>query len=176
MIRYVFKTFADGNSVPIKGARVADPQRIGEYIAAAQEKVGSGSEFFELAEQDARSEDHPLHPHLEWDDEVAAKEHRKDQIASIVRLLRTVSDDGEEEHRPAFVSVSVGGLPRKYHQTEDVAGNKELSNAVIAAAERDLLAWETRYKQLTEICAIVRSAREALSRRRSSRTEDRPAA
>jgi hypothetical protein len=157
MIRYVFK---DG-PVRIKNAKKADPQRLGESFA----KAGwDKSAVYKAAENNPR---HPVHKHLEWDDAKAGKAYRMEQIGELVRIIQT--DDPEVAPHPVRAALSVNdGRGHKYHSIQDVLGSVELMDAVLRQAEKDLVAFEDRYQELKEVCAIVSDAREAVARRRSA--------
>ena len=44
---------------------------------------------------------------------------------------------------------------------------------IVAQAERDLISFETRYKNLTDICDLIRQARERLAVRRQAGQDNR---
>ena len=170
-IRY---TFREG-PLPLKNAKEADPQRIGE--ALAEIAAGAEGHLTPHATVDAaRDPRHALHPHFEWNDEVAAEAYRLDQARSIIRMIR-IEDTGRDKDPPAFLSISEGKAGTSYRTYKDVIDSLELQDAVPRAAERDLKAFEDRYKALSDICDIVREAREKVAerRRQSGRgQEDRP--
>jgi hypothetical protein len=106
---------------------------------------------------------HPIHPHLEWDDTVAAHRYRLDQVRAIIRCIRQTDD---ENHEPvhSFLSVSdKGGIA--YRGVREVQTSATLRLQVLKQAERDLEAWERRYKDLSDICTIVASARARVRKR-----------
>lgn len=166
-IRYVF---AEDSVVAIKNAKVADPQRIGEALAAVA-AVADGHLTPQATVEAARDPQSPLHPHFEWDDQVAADAYRLDQARHLIRLIR-VSDDTRETDPPAFMSVNEGKAGTSYRTIGDVLNSVSLQDAVLKAAERDLLAFEQRYKRLEDICDIIRSAREKIAARRASASQE----
>ncbi len=159
-IRYSFRE----GPLPIKNAKDADPQRIGEALAEIDATVAA-----------ARDPHNALHPYFEWDDQMAADAYRLDQARGLIRLIR-IEDDTQENDPPAFFSVSEGKAGVSYRTHADVLGSLTLQDAVLRAAERDLKAFEDRYKRLEDICEIVHAARERIAARRASQIETRPSA
>lgn len=160
MLSYIFK---DG-PVTIKNARKADPQKIGSALAkiAEQQKGRLTPPAVVEAARDAR---HPLHKYFEWDNEIAAEAYRLDQARVLIRSVRIVGDD-DAEPAPAFLSVADKG-GTSYRTFAEVMDSADLQNTVLAAAERDLAAFEKRYRQLADICEVIRDAREKIAARRA---------
>lgn len=160
-IRYVFASV-----LAIKNAKDADPQRIGEALVtiAAAAEGHLTPQATVAAARDPRS---PLHPHFEWDDKLAAEAYRLDQARHLIRLIR-VSDETREFDPPAFLSVSEGKAGTSYRTMGAVLNSVTLQDAVLKAAERDLLAFEARYQRLEDICAVVKEAREKIAARRGT--------
>lgn len=161
MIKYTFRT---DEPLAFKNAKKADAQTIGAALEAIALEHGGRLCPKDVA-QAARKRTHPLHPHFEWDDAVAAEAYRADQARAIIRVVRVENEAVEGGTSRAFVSVAdKGGV--SYHAAAEVAGSVELQLAVLKAAERDLHAFERRYKELNDICETVRSARESVQERR----------
>lgn len=159
-IRYLFRE----GVVPLKNAKDADPQRIGE--ALAELAAAAGGHLTPRATVDAaRDPQHTLHSHFEWDDEAAADSYRLDQARALIRMIR-IEDDERDEDPPAFLSVNEGKAGISYRMLGDVLGNADLQTAVLRAAERDLAAFERRYRSLAEICEIIAEARKKVADRR----------
>lgn len=167
MIKYVFKD----DPLPIKNAKDADPQTIGEALAAIATTAG-GDLTPKAVVEAARDPRHTLHAHFDWDDASAAEKFRQDQARAIIRCIRI--DDDQEEPARAFLSVTGrGGV--SYRTLGDVKSSSDLQLAVLKAAERELDAFERRYRELEDVCALVRSARSTVRRRRE-KVETRSAA
>ena len=167
-IRYAFR---DG-PIPLKNAKDANPQRIGEALAEIAAAV-DGHLTPHATVKAARDPNSPLHRHFEWDDAAAAEAYRLDQAREIIRLIR-IEDDAQENDPPAFFSISEGKAGVSYRTYGDVLNSVTLQDAVLRAAERDLKAFEDRYTRLKDICDIVREARERITARRASQSESRP--
>jgi hypothetical protein len=173
-MRYVFKAIGDNDLPLIKNAKSADAQTIGDALAKIAEENG-GRLTPRLAVAAARDESNPLHPCFEWDDAVAAEAYRLSQARAVIRLIR-IESDGEEDGAPAFLSVA-DGAGISYRSLAAVSSSRELQLSILRAAERDLAAWERRYRELSDICKVVRQARETVARRRRDLSGDeRPTA
>lgn len=167
MIRYAFR---DG-PVLIKAAKDADPQVIGETLASINER--SGGRMPPTAVVDAaRDEANPLHPHFDWDNEVAGEKWRIEQARSLIRSIVAIEDD-DDRPAPAFVSINDNGTA--YRAIGEVRSSADLQAKLLAAADRDLQAFQTRYRALKDVCAAVEKARDVVRRRRKA-TETRAAA
>lgn len=160
MISYVFK---DG-PVTIKNAKRADPQKIGTALAQISEQQ-KGRLTPPAVVEAARNNRHPLHRFFEWDDKIAAESFRLDQARALIRSVAIVGD-GEAEPAPAYLSVADKG-GTSYRTLADVMDSADLQNTVLVAAERDLAAFEKRYRTLADICQIIRDAREKIATRRT---------
>lgn len=159
-MEYIFK---DG-PVTIKNAKKANPQTIGSALAQiAQQQKGRLTP--PAVVEAARNNRHPLHKFFEWDDAVAAESYRLDQARTLIRSVRIVGED-DADPAPAFLSVSDKG-GTSYRTLADVMDSADLQNTVLLAAERDLAAFEKRYRTLADICEIIRDAREKIAARRN---------
>jgi hypothetical protein len=156
-------TFRDG-PVTIKNAKRADPQKIGTALAkiAEQQKGRLTPPAVVEAARDARN---PLHKHFEWNDQLAAESFRLEQARMLIRSVALVGD-GDTEPAPAFLSIS-DKIGTSYRSMGEIMDSADLQSAVLASAERDLIAFEKRYRQLKDICEIVSDAREKIAARRT---------
>lgn len=161
MPRYVFN---DEKPLTLKNAKNADPQVIGEAltkISAATNGKLTPSAVVEAA----RNRRHPLHRFFEWDDTAAAEKWRQDQARGLIRCVRI--DAGDEPPAPAFLSIA-DRSGTAYRPLAEVLSSVELQLAVLSQAERDLAAFEKRYRDFSDICDLVRAAREKARDRRSN--------
>lgn len=158
MVAYVFKN----EPLRIKGAAQADPQLIGEVLA----KLASDSDGHlepSAVVSAAQDPDSALHPHFEWDDTKAAHAHRLDQARDLIRVIRI--DEGVQSP-PAFVSISdASGV--SYRPVAEVRASSSLQLVVLKQAERDLVAFQRRYRELADICGLVKVAQEKVTARRT---------
>lgn len=167
MIKYTFKS---DEPLTIKAAAKANAQKIGEALAVISEK-GKGHLVPAAVVDAARDRKNPLHPHFEWDNAAAADKYRLDQARSLIRSIHVESADTESGVARAFLSIrEKSGV--SYRSMDDVLRSADLQQKVLAAAERDLVAFESRYASLEDICGLIRQARERLSARRSAAGPD----
>jgi hypothetical protein len=162
MIKYVFR---EDEPLCIKAAGKADAQTIGESLAEIAAKGGDKLKP-EAVVFEARRKSHPLHRHFEWDDEVAAESYRVDQARNLIRIVRVIDEDAHEGTSRAFVSISTK-TGTAYHTIEKVKSSADLQLAVMQQADRDLEAFQRRYRELVDICTVVASARDKLREKRA---------
>jgi hypothetical protein len=156
-------TFRDG-PVTIKNAKRADPQKIGAALAKIAEQQ-KGRLTPPAVVDAARDTKNTLHKHFEWDNQLAADSYRLDQARMLIRSVALVRY-GESDPAPAFLSIADKG-GTSYRTVQDVMDSADLQSAVLAAAARDLAAFEKRYRQLEDICEIVSEARAKVEARGS---------
>lgn len=139
-----------------------DAQVAGEAVEALCVR-NAGRLTAGLVVDEARPDEHPLHPAFEWDDAVAAEEHRKDQARKLLHsLVVTVADSGRIESAPqrAFVHVSDGD---SYYTTlAAVLDDREKYENVLASARREFEAFRAKYHTLVELRPIFDAADDAL--------------
>jgi hypothetical protein len=163
-IKYVFN---EDRPLVLKNAKDADAQRIGEALARISNANG-GRMTPKVVVEAARARNHVLHKHFEWNNDVAADHYRNDQARRIINCVRIISD---ERPTPAFISVAdKGGVT--YRSLGEVLRSPELQLAVLKRAERDLDAFTVRYRELTDICDLVSTAKAKTAEMRA-RLENR---
>ena len=124
----------------------------------------------------ARERGHILHRHFEWSDEKAAQAFRLDQARSLVRSIHVEDMQTGSGVARAYYSIrDKDGT--SYRSLDAILQNSDLQSKLLASAERDLLAFESRYRSLIDICDLIRNVRAQVSSRRSrSSMESRPSA
>ena len=103
----------------------------------------------------ARAEESPLHDWFEWDDSVAAENHRRQQARELIRVYVKVEKQDTPETR-AYVSLesdrrSPGG---GYRSVSDVFTNPERRAELLTQALREASLWRTKYKALEELAGV----------------------
>jgi hypothetical protein len=167
MIRYVFK-----EPITFRNAKSAKPRVIHEALETIKAE-NKGVLKPEMVWKAAQRRGHVLHPYFEWNVEKAAQAHWIETARTLIRAVHIV-DDERETNVPAFLSVTDKG-GASYYTVSEVQTSASLALAVMKQGERDLAAWEQRYKILVDICDIVRTARDRLASRISG-GEARPSA
>jgi hypothetical protein len=104
----------------------------------------TGSVTTERVLSDARSEDSPFHPGLEWDDSIAGEEFRKSQVRSMIRAVCVRESDNKP---PA---------PIYYRVTSDGKGVYEPISVIVKDADL----FESAREQLL---IVLRSAQRSLA-------------
>jgi hypothetical protein len=160
MMKYVLR-----EPLTIKNAKKADPEAIGkalEKIKAANNDKLKPRYVWQAAKDNPR---HPLYKHFEWNVELAAEAHWDSTARTLITCIR-IEDDDKPDSEPAiaFFSVNKGGS--RYVSRDDVFDNRELQLLVMKNAERDLIAWERRYRELSDLCEAIKLIRERLAARR----------
>lgn len=169
-MKYVFR---EDGILTIKAADKADPQKIGEALEEIAGK-NQGHITPEAIVESAKDRKGVLHRHFEWDDSVAAKKYRLDQARSIVQSIH-VEADTESGYSRAFLSIREKD-GTAYRTITEVLQSADLQSKVLAAAERDLLAFESRYRSLEDVCNLIRAAREQIAARRKAGQDNRVSA
>lgn len=107
---------------------------------------------------EARPEEAPLHPAFEWDDSVAAEEHRKWQARQLIRAVHVVmvKHNGEDITVPRFVHVEMTEAPG-YRPTDVVVEQSDLFAQAIT--------------ELIEKVQMAQAAVDALQRLASTRPD-----
>lgn len=111
----------------------------------------------------ARDEASPLHAHMEWDDTAAAHAHRLAQARALIRVVVTVFPGFQAPVR-AYVSLpSERGEQGGYRRTDHVLAEQALRRELLAAARRELAAFQRKYSQLEELAQLFAEANKVLA-------------
>lgn len=159
------------------GARVANvkAQAVGKELDRIRARDGQLKT--EVVVTEAKKVKNPLHPAFEWNDQLAAHEHRLNQARLLIRSIRVIGP--EKEDRPAFVHVTIKHQEEKdsyYQDPEIVVQNvDEFAHAMREAvsklegaksAVRDLESLAERDKdgdRMTMIAIAIKSLETASS-------------
>jgi hypothetical protein len=137
------------------------------------------NEFLIVEEAHEWARTHPeskLHKALEWDDRIAAREHRFSQIRRLV-AIHIVTGEGVRE----MISLSIdrtrdgGG----YRGLNDILSNQSLHEVMLADALRELERLQAKYQQLQALAPLwqaVAQVRRTRGRGRGRRGEARATA
>jgi hypothetical protein len=168
MIRYAFREDAP---LIIKNAKDADPQKIGEALDEIREANGG-----RLTTKDtvtaARDRKSVLNQHFEWNIQAAAEAHWLEQARHLIASIRIVSDEHTESTVRAYFSINDGD-GQAYRSVGEIKSSADLQAALMAQADRELEAWQRRYRSLVEVCEDIQKVREKL-RRKAARQEKDP--
>jgi hypothetical protein len=163
MMKYSFR-----EPLTLMAADKADAQKIGEELNKLAGAVGELTPA--VVVETARSPRNILHRHFQWDDQKAAEAFRLDQARCLIRSIVVEDDEAEDGNSQAFISISDKG-GTSYRTLTAVKNSADLQAKVLAAAQRDLTAWERRYRSLADVCKVVRKAQEMIERKRERQAE-----
>ncbi len=107
----------------------------------------------------------PLHKYFEWDDAVAASEHRRRQAGALLRSLEIVYVKLPDQPRRGFevIQKSQPGAaePTRYGTVEDAMKDERSRDQLIAEAIRQLMAWRRRFHGLHELDHLFQEIEKA---------------
>lgn len=103
-----------------------------------------------------REEGTPLHDEFEWDDAVAAESYREEQARHIIRSLTVVVD----EQDPVRAYFNIVHNEPEYHHIETILRSPDSTDALLKTALGELLAFERKYSQLTQLAGVFRAIHE----------------
>lgn len=166
-IRYCFD---EEKIINLKNKNKANPQAIGESLEQIAEKTGALTPGAVV--DAARSPRSVLHRHFEWDDQKAAEQHRLMQARDLIASIHVEHEATDNGLARAFLSVrDEEGV--RYRRLSDILASADLQARVLEAAERDLQAFEERFRNLHDVCVLVREAREKVAAHRRAKKETR---
>lgn len=145
------------------GSRIKiDAKAAGLEMEKMEAAVGRSLTAEDVLER-ARTNNSALHGHFEWDDTLAAEQHRLAQASELIRsIVVDVSRSNLSENKiRAFVSVERNGK-RSYTSTVNAMSDAELRAQVVQRAWNDFEALRKRHAGLKELAAIF----EAIDRTR----------
>lgn len=110
--------------------------------------------------EDARMKNSPLHKQFEWDDSIAAQQHRLQQGRYLIRSIEVVYEDAPDVKPQQLYVTSTqpekkDSPERKVYRTvketleDPVARDELLGNAI-----RDALSYRRKYHMLSELAGI----------------------
>lgn len=107
---------------------------------------------------------HPLHSHFEWDDTIAARQHRITQGNTLIRkvtiqTLPPTADQGPHYVR-AFVSNKQSGAPDRngYSPLDEIVADPQRYKMLLSAFQRQINDLERRYGHLEEYSDLMAKA------------------
>lgn len=137
------------------GSRVSiDAEKAGRELASIERKAGELTPAVVL--ERARSANSSLHDHFEWDDSIAAEQHRLGQAGELIRSITVdVSRSNVEPAKPtrAFVSVERKG-ERSYVGIQTAMSDADLRRQLLERAWAELASFRARYADLKELAGV----------------------
>jgi hypothetical protein len=139
-----------------------DANAAGEALVQLTQDFGEFLEPEAVIEK-AKPKRSPLHSGFEWDDSLAALEHRKHQARDMLKSLRVIVVNAEGEKAPTRVFLNIQqGSEQGYFLTHKVLEEPDLYSTLLQTAQAQLQAWHQRYKELGELSIVHRAIEKAL--------------
>lgn len=141
---------------------VGDVQIIGARIMELRKRIPA-KQLPHAIVDDARDPASPFHRNFEWDDSVAAHEHRLEQARLLIRSVNIViiGAGGHKVETRAFEFVTMGEGDG-YTSIIDILSDKELYADLLERAKKELGHFIRRYDELAELNGVIRAARKLL--------------
>jgi len=107
----------------------------------------------------------PLHSEFEWDDSIAAHEHRISRARMILRYIEVVyEEDTDGKHPVRFYSAErTKGPKHKYSPTKDIMQDPDRRALLLQEALNKLMQWRMQYRHLNELQIVFRTHDELLA-------------
>ncbi len=133
----------------------ADAKAVGEHLELLR-KQHKGELTPSDVLEDARHDNSPLHSFFEWDDSVAAEQHRLQQARGLIRSVVAiyVREDKPATRTKMFVHVPEPGAPH-YREASHAMSQSKTREMVLKTALAELHAWKRKYKDLQEFAALI---------------------
>lgn len=116
----------------------------------------------------AKSKRHVLHSEFEWDDTVAATEHRMEQARKLLRSLVVVRDEIVSERPQRAYEVvrnkpTTEDRPRNvYRKMEDIMADPDTRAELLGRALKELVRIRNQFRDLQELAVVMRAIDETL--------------
>lgn len=111
----------------------------------------------------SRPEKAPLHVCFEWNNDAAAEMWREQQARVMIKNIVTVEiEDDKREVAKTFVHVISDDKSRGYKLTDVAIHNENDREYVLKTAKRELLAFQEKYRQLTELALVFTAIAEVV--------------
>lgn len=118
---------------------------------------------------EAKKQRNPLHAAFEWDDSIAANEHRLETARTILRSIVVVRNEISTERPQRLYEVvtkqatSPTAKARKvYRTTDDIMKDEDMRAELLGRALRELISFRQRYRDLQELAVVLREIDEVV--------------
>lgn len=139
----------------------SDPQETGKILNTIRGKK-KGLLLPDDVVDHARDPSSVIHKDFQWDDTIAAHEHRKATARRMIRSIEVIySNAPHKGPRQAFVNVV--GEQQHYTTVPIALGDPLMREYVLAQALKRLDYWQEKYDYLEEFAAIINTIKETKS-------------
>lgn len=146
------------------GSRVKTPATAAhKELERIRKKNGGALDAVAVVEA-SRSKRAVLHKEFEWDDAVAAEEHRRERARYLMRHIVVVVEDLDDKEidAPAYVAERRKDDMRSYAPLEDVMSDPDRRAVMLHEALATLLRFRVKYRHLQELAIVFRAHDELL--------------
>lgn len=110
----------------------------------------------------SREADAPLHGEFEWDDAIAAEEHRKAQARHVISCIVIHANGPEKEPVRAFVAISTEN-GNTYQPLAVVVNTPSMYTQMLANARSELRVFAGKYERLVELSRVASAINQFLT-------------
>lgn len=108
-----------------------------------------------------------LHKHFEWDDTVAAHQHRLHQARMIIRVsVMVISNDDDKKYRVFYSLKSDRSNGIGYRPMVSIFSDEDLKKQMLQDALEDMQAFKQRYIELKELSEVFEAMEKLLTKNR----------
>ena len=139
---------------------VQDSKAVGEHLELLR-KQHKGEITPQDVLDDAKHDNSPLHSFFEWDDGIAAQQHRLAQARGLIRSVVAIytSSKVPAVRMKAFIHIPEKGAPH-YRETSQALSETKTRDMVLQRAWREFVEWRKRYVDLAEFSKLFDAAEE----------------
>ena len=145
----------------VKGLYPVSADTAADVINSCQDESGyiSAKSVVDVS----RPEKAPLHDCFTWNNDAAAEMWREQQARVMIKNIVTVEiEDDKREVAKTFVHVISDDKSRGYKLTDVAVHNESDREYVLKTAKRELLAFQEKYRQLTELALVFAAIAEVV--------------
>lgn len=118
----------------------------------------------------SRPKEAPLHNEFEWNNKIAAEKFREEQARQIIKnivAIEITEEASEPERIVCWKNCDRAFVPtderiHKYVTIETALANNDWRENLLRAARKDMIAFVTKYKRLTELGPIIKGMEDFL--------------
>lgn len=166
-------TQADAQAVILKNPAQFDNDAVHAAIEKHRDNNGGNIDIDKLIDEAKVNQRHPIHQHIDWDMESAARKYWRQQVRQVIRLVSTVIPEFDRPVKAYHSFSAAPGEARSYNPVEVIVGNDDLLGRMLEQADKDLQSWEKRYQVLENFVEHVRRVREAHTAKRLKELDTR---
>lgn len=167
----------DYNTIKVRpGARLkCDPKLVADLAVELQDRELTSNERHDEAIRRAKPESSPFHKVFEWDDTLAAHEHRREQarlmFAAVVYRTYVEGEDNldgegdEDGFVPVLVKVDTNDGTdhgERHVHIKKVMDDAFLRQQLVDRARHDLENWVERYEMIVELAGAAKVVQDAI--------------